>query len=282
MHTISPLRFVDSLNINSKPMKTIIKSSPRQHWLSPIVVFFTCLLSLISASCDKIETNPDALKSSSVKSTKPKVKQDIVDVDGNIYNTVKIGKQIWMTENLRVTKYNDGTDIPLVTGNPEWMALNSSGYCWFNNDYNTYGSTYGALYNWWVVGTGKLCPTGWHVPTDTEWSQLILYLDPAASQPNSYDPLSWIAGGSLKESGTTHWLAPNEGATDAVGFMGLPASARLGDGRFLDLGYDGHWWTSSEVNNYSAWLYYVSNGNAAVWRIPPAKYIAVSVRCLKD
>ena len=224
----------------------------------------------------------DYLKSSTDKSKKPKIKQDISDIDGNVYKTVKIGSQLWMAENLRTTKYNDGTDIPLVEENSAWAALSSAGFCWFNNSFETYGITYGGLYNWWAVGTGKLCPTGWHVPTDEEWHQLILYLDPQANPLTPYDPASEIAGGMLKEVGTAHWISPNEGATDQFGFAGLPGSARDGLGNFLDIGYDGHWWSSSEVNSGSAWLYYVSHFWRGVSRIPPAKYYAVSVRCIQD
>ena len=98
------------------------------------------------------------------------------DVDGNYYNTTKIGNQIWMAENLKTTKYNDGSDIPLVTYNTDWSNLTSPGYCWWGNDQGLNGDTYGALYNWYVIETGKLCPSGWHVPTDAEWTVLTDYV----------------------------------------------------------------------------------------------------------
>ena len=101
---------------------------------------------------------------------------NVVDIDGNVYHTVTIGTQVWMVENLKTTKYNDGTAIPLVTDNTAWGALTTPGYCWYNNDSATYKNTYGALYNWYAVNTGKLAPTGWHVPTDSEWTVLTTYL----------------------------------------------------------------------------------------------------------
>ena len=122
----------------------------------------------------------------------------VQDIDGNNYLTVTIGTQIWMAENLRTTKYNDGTAIPLVTDNTTWANLTTPAYCWYNNDAKTNGSTYGALYNWYSVNTKKLCPTGWHVPNDTEWTTLTTYLGGTA-----------VAGGKLKETGTAHWYSPN-------------------------------------------------------------------------
>ena len=101
---------------------------------------------------------------------------NVVDIDGNVYHTVTIGTQVWMVENLKTTRYNDGTAIPLVTDGTAWAALTTPGYCWYNNDSATYKNTYGALYNWYAVNTGKLAPTGWHVPTDSEWTVLTTYL----------------------------------------------------------------------------------------------------------
>lgn len=118
----------------------------------------------------------------------------VTDIEGNVYPTMKIGTQSLMVENLRVTKFNDNTAIPLVTNATDWKILFTPGYCWYNNDPATNKNIYGALYNWFTVNTGKLCPTGWHVPTDAEWITLTTYLG------------NVNAGGKLKETGTTHWL----------------------------------------------------------------------------
>ena len=97
---------------------------------------------------------------------------NITDYDGNSYNTVQIGNQVWLAENLKVKHYSDGESIPLVTNSGSWAALSTPGYCWYNNNEAAYKNTYGAIYNWYTVNTGKLCPSGWHVPSHTEWTTL--------------------------------------------------------------------------------------------------------------
>jgi uncharacterized protein (TIGR02145 family) len=149
----------------------------------------------------------------------------LTDVDNNTYKVVKIGTQVWMAENLKTTRYNDGSAIPLVTDNTEWNNLTTPGYSWYNNDSATYAQTYGALYNWYTVETGNLCPTGWHVPSDAEWTTLTDYLGGEA-----------IAGGKLKETGTAHWDSPNTGATDETGFTAFPGGNRTKNGPFSNLG----------------------------------------------
>ena len=130
--------------------------------------------------------------------------QTVTDKDGNIYDTVHIGKQVWLKENLATTKYNDGTQIPLVTDN-SWYNLSTAAYCWYGNDSATYKPLSGALYNWYAVNTGKLCPAGWHVPADTEWTTLAKYLDPNALANDCYNIQSSIAGDKLKQVGTSIW-----------------------------------------------------------------------------
>jgi uncharacterized protein (TIGR02145 family) len=198
---------------------------------------------------------------------------EVADIDGNVYKTVTIGTQIWLSENLKTTKYNDGTTIPLVTDNAAWTALNSAGYCWYNND-TVNKRIYGALYNWYAVNTDKLCPTGWHIPTEADWLNLINYLGGAN-----------IAGGKMKEIGLTHWKEQNVGATNESGFTAIPGGLRSTFGDFGTLGIYGRWWSSTpysldpqfavsvEIDNDSAEAYiehvtYAGNGE--------------SVRCLKD
>jgi len=195
----------------------------------------------------------------------------VTDYDGNVYPTVTIGTQTWMAENLKTTKYNDGTAIPLVTNSTEWSNLTTPGYCWYNNDEASYKNTYGALYNWYTVNTEKLCPTGWHVPTDSEWVTLTDYLGGIS-----------VAGGKLKETGTTHWKNPNTGATNESGFTALPGGYRSNDGAFDDVGYYGSWWSSTEystTNAYSRRLYY---NYAYFYRLYYNKKLGYSVRCVRD
>ena len=195
----------------------------------------------------------------------------ITDIDDNSYNTIIIGNQVWMKENLSVTHYNDGTPIPLVTDNTEWRDLTTPGYCWYNNDRDTYGDTYGALYNWYAVNTGKLCPDGWHVPTDAEWTILTDYL-------GGDD----IAGGKLKETGTVHWTSPNTGATNESGFTARPGGYRGSVGNFVLIGTHGIWWSSSEYNTAAAWRRGMIYDSSNILRMGTDKDYGFSVRCLRD
>jgi uncharacterized protein (TIGR02145 family) len=196
----------------------------------------------------------------------------ISDNDGNTYKTILIGTQTWMAENLKTTKYNDGTVIPLVTVNSSWEALTTPGYCWWNNDATNNKATYGALYNWYTVNTGKLCPTGWHVPNDAEWTTLTTYLSGES-----------VAGGKLKETGTTHWQSPNTGATNESGFTALPGGYRFGHGAFGYVGDGGFWWSSSEYSTINAWYRYMYYNSSSVFRYSYYyKNFGFSVRCVKD
>ena len=123
-----------------------------------IIFLFALIGTSFLTSCDPTENTTDS-------NTDPNNTGTVTDLDGNIYSTITIGNQIWLASNLKTTKFKDGTTIPLITGNTAWINLISPGYCWYNNDATTYKSTYGALYNWYSVNSGRLCPTGWHVPS---------------------------------------------------------------------------------------------------------------------
>ncbi len=200
----------------------------------------------------------------------------ISDIDGNTYSTVKIGTQVWIAGNLKTTKYNDGTAIPLVPDSTSWVTFSTPGYCWYNNDATTYKTTYGALYNWYVVdaasnGGKNVCPINWHVPTDTEWTTLTTYLGGES-----------VAGGKLKETGTTHWQSPNEGATNEIGFTALPGGGRHGNGIFYSIGELGVWWSSTEYDISNAWDIAVINNSTLISSLALDKKNGYSVRCLKD
>lgn len=188
--------------------------------------------------------------------------------DGEVYPVVTIGDQVWMAANLRATKYNDGTDIPNVTDNTEWKELSSGAYCWFDNDIS-YKDVYGALYNWYTVNTDKLCPAGWHVPSDDEWTTLDEYY-------------GRVAAGKLKEEGTSHWKSPNTGATNASGFTALPGGYRyyLGSS-FSQFGNAGFWWSSTEISP-NAWYRYMTYSMEVIIRNNQNKNSGYSVRCIKD
>jgi uncharacterized protein (TIGR02145 family) len=195
----------------------------------------------------------------------------VSDIDGNTYKTVTIGTQTWMAENLRVARYKDGTAIPLVTDTIAWANLTTPGFCWYNNDETTYKATYGALYNWYAVSTGKLCPAGWHVPTDDEWTTLRIYLGDDS-----------FAGGKLKETGTAHWASPNTGATNETGFTALPGGFRYLTGIFDRIGGWGFWWTATENNDVWAHYCFLIYDTSSLVGPHYVKVEGFSVRCLRD
>ena len=194
------------------------------------------------------------------------------DYDGNYYNTIKIGNQIWMADNLKTTHYANGDAIPDGTGAGDISGETDPKY-WFayNDDLNNI-YTYGRLYTWYTITDSRnVCPDGWHVPSDAEWTQLTDYLGGAS-----------VAGGKLKETGTTHWNSPNTGATNESGFTALPGGYRYYNGSFNFIGYYGFWWSSTENGATDAWrrdLYY--NG-AYFYRNNFNKKYGFSVRCVRD
>jgi uncharacterized protein (TIGR02145 family) len=199
----------------------------------------------------------------------------VADQEGNSYRTVKIGEQTWMAENLRATKYQDGSPIQNITDLNKWIGLNYGAYCFYNNDILN-KNVYGAMYNWFVVGDQrKICPVGWHVPSDSEWTALTDFL-------GGKD----IAGLKLKEVGLTHWASPNSGASNLSGFTALPAGSRYSSIKddFLGMGFYCTWWSSSEnnLNNESAWFRSLSKFNIVVERNNYWKIVGYSVRCIKD
>jgi uncharacterized protein (TIGR02145 family) len=197
--------------------------------------------------------------------------QTVKDVDGNVYKTVIIGTQFWMAENLRTTRYKDSTSIPLVTDNKAWKALTTPAYCWYNNNETANKNTNGALYNWYTVYTNKLCPMGWHIPKDVEWQTLTTYLGGEN-----------IAGGKLKEIGTTHWISPNTGATNETGFTALPGGSHYDYGAFGHSGYFGYWWSATEYSASDANLRYICYIFRGLYGNHYNKQYGFSVRCIKD
>lgn len=227
-------------------------------WLCPIII--TGFVLILTHSCKKDEEPADK----------------ITDKDGNVYTSVTIGTQTWMVENLKTTKYNDGTNIPMVTDVSAWLSLTTPGYCWYDNDASTYKTPYGAHYNWWAAKTGKLCPTGWHVPSDADFNTLTAFLGGNTN-----------AGGKLKEESTIHWKTPNEGATNETGFTALPAGTRDGaGGGYGQLGNVGMWWYINNSDTDPAYYFNIwydySKMNSYNAYSDGHKRTGCSVRCLKD
>lgn len=211
----------------------------------------------------------------------------VTDIDGNTYNVVTIGNQCWMKENLKVSKYRNGNPIPTNLSNTQWQTTTSGAYAIYGN-VPANDSLYGKLYNWYAVADPNgLCPTGWHVPTDSEWNILVKNLDPQADTSLNSSVQSPITGGLMKatgdlQAGTGLWEDPNMGATNSSGFTGLPGSSRYFDGSFAFVGQWGYWWSSTQ---YSATFsrYRGLNFNAAfVNRSYDTKTNGFSVRCVRD
>ena len=197
----------------------------------------------------------------------------VTDIDGNIYNTVVIGKQVWMVENLKTTRYRNGDPIENITDSTQWNQYLATGaYCNYKND-ESYADTYGRLYNWYAVNDNrKIAPVGWHVPSYTECLALIDFL-------GGYT----VAGGKLKESSTIHWASPNTGATNEAGFTALPSGQREGFyGTFEWITIYFYSWSSTEVSSSNAWFMLLGSNfeNMAIGIYD--KIFGYSVRCIKD
>jgi uncharacterized protein (TIGR02145 family) len=193
--------------------------------------------------------------------------------------SVAIGTQKWMKKNLDVATYRDGTLIPEVTDGTTWKNLKTGAWCYYTG---TDGTTYGKLYNWYAVAgiydtaslndsslRKELAPTGWHVPSDGEWTKLTASLGDNA-------------GGKMKETGAAHWETPNGGATNSSGFTGLPGGSRYSNGAFYDIGYTGFWWSSTEYSTTTAWYRTLYYKYGDVYRYSNSKTFGFSVRCLRD
>jgi uncharacterized protein (TIGR02145 family) len=198
----------------------------------------------------------------------------VTDIENNVYKTITIGTQTWMAENLRTTKYRNGEAIPEVTGSTEWKNLKTAAYCNYENTTDKDKiATFGRLYNWYVVTDSRnIAPAGWHVATDAEWTALTTYLGNES-----------LSGGKLKETGTSHWKSPNTGASNGSGFTALPGGRREYDtGAFINLGYDGFWWTSSAYNPDYSWYRYLHYDVANIYRANFHKQYGFMVRCIRD
>lgn len=201
----------------------------------------------------------------------------ITDIDGNVYRTVTIGTQTWIAENLKVTHYRNGDGIPNVTSNTTWAALTTDAYCDYNN-LPSNSVVYGRLYNWYSVSDARnIAPVGCHVATDAEWNTLISYLGG-----------NTIAGGKLKESGTTHWISGST-STNSSGFTGLPSGTRMAqnatlvNGAFYNLGNSSYFWGIKSTDLSNAWYCDLSYNNTSMGTYSStAKGCGLSVRCIKD
>jgi uncharacterized protein (TIGR02145 family) len=226
--------------------------------------------------------------------TPEKLTPFVIDIDQNIYYTVDIGGQTWMSDNLKATRYSDGSQIPRVEDRITWFnfTMYTQAYCWYEN-FSAIGATYGALYTWPAAmritsesdikpGTVQgVCPDGWHLPGDSEWQQLERYLGMSQAAADTEEWRGEDEGGMLKKTGNTEWASPNTGATDESGFRAIPAGWRDGSGYFKNLGSATRFWTSSKRGDY-AWMRELDNNLSKIYRGTKGLYEGYSVRCIKD
>ena len=217
----------------------------------------------------------------------------VTDTDGNVYQTVQIGTQVWTVENLRVTKYNDGTAIPLGTSTTTWTNATTPKYCFYNNTTNADSiKKYGALYNWYVVDTAntqKLAPAGWHVPTDSEWEVMQSYL---VMHGYNYDGTTDTVNNkiAIALAAKTDWTAQSLTGTigfdltknNNSGFSALPGGDRSSTGTFYNQSSYGYWWSATKYDASYAWYRYLHFNDDFLYRVNYSKSFGFSVRLVKD
>lgn len=206
----------------------------------------------------------------------------VADIDGNIYRTVIIGRYEWMAENLRTTSYGDGTKITGISDSIAWQRLVIGAFCWYHND-EGHAKTWGALYNWYAVNTGRLCPDGWRVPSDEAWKLLEGNTD---SRYSTGDPVWDLSGGRGTDAGLmlknrSGWDSGGNGK-DGVGFSALPGGERCSNGRFFVGGKSGFWWSSTASGESTAWYRNMIYGLDDIYRNTHPKWMGFSVRCIRD
>lgn len=231
------------------------------HRSFPLVLLSLFLSFTLLAVCDKEKS-----------STGPEEITTVTDIDGNTYQTTKIGSQRWIKENLKVTHYRNGDAIPHVTDDSTWIRLTTGAYCCYEND-PANGETYGILYNWHAVNDARgLAPEGSHIATDADWIEIIDYLGGAD-----------IAGGKMKKTGTTYWTDPNTGASNSSGLSMLPGGLRSDlSGDFSGMESSAFFWTATEQNSVDAVACKLIYNNAGIGKGETDKRKGLSIRCVKD
>jgi uncharacterized protein (TIGR02145 family) len=247
------------------------KSMKIRVFIKPLTI--SVIILPLLAGCEKEEKIDPILFNTSITYGK------LTDQNGNSYKTVTIGSQVWMAQNLRTTRFNDNATIPMVKDSIAWSMLSTPAYCWYENYNSSLQNIYGAFYNWYAVNTGKLCPAGWHVPSDQEWIALRTFLGGEE-----------LAGGKLKESGTSHWQSPNSGATNESGFTALPSGMRgiVGtgnQGKFDGRGTDCCWWSTTRLNAEPLSLIFglwINTNYSRIFRREFYVSDGATVRCIKN
>jgi uncharacterized protein (TIGR02145 family) len=241
------------------------------YFKSKFSLLLAFVLAFAGACNDKGDDTTDTGKTNAVFNSKL-VYGTVKDQDSISYQTIKIGNQTWMAENLRTTKYNDGSFISNIKDNNAWNTSTTGAFSTYkNSSYPDSIATFGRFYNWYAVNTGKLAPKGWHVPSQDEWNTLITYL--GGSNTAAY---------KLFETGVTHWASPNSGATNESGFTLLAGGYRDQSGSFVNLNEGANLWTSSSDNNNTPLRVYFLKNDSKAYSYTGVKNFGFSIRCVKD
>ncbi|HOS47070.1 MAG TPA: fibrobacter succinogenes major paralogous domain-containing protein [Bacteroidia bacterium] len=273
---ISSLKLLTVIIIQPSIMKVSFKS--KVLVLALIAVAFVNYAELKPRKISQIANNNSHMDVGSEDSIPGTIK----DIEGNVYKTVVIGKQVWMQENLRTRTYRNGKPIAKKLSNAQWKA-NKTGACAVYNNDSIKEQAFGQLYNWYAVANpAGLCPVGWHVAKDTDWNKLVAYLDSYADTTELKRIQSEIAGGAMKEVGITHWASPNTGATGTANFLGFSGGNKSPDGKCNDVGAYGYWWTATPSSTNEAYGRLLSYFNSNIDRFKTSKNVGFSVRCVKN
>jgi uncharacterized protein (TIGR02145 family) len=245
------------------------------------VLIFGVLLLPLFINCSKNPTGSDNNEKT------VSLIDSVTDADGNMYHAILLGTQTWTVENLKTTKFNDGTAMSLVADSAAWCNLTTEGYCWYANDAAANKNTYGALYNWYAVNSGKLAPAGWHVPSDSEWHVLENYL---IADGYNWDGTHYWNKIGKSMAAKTNWtvdLYPGSIGNDLSqnnrsGFSGLPGSFRDNNATFYGIGYYGYWWSSTEYSATGAFAHSLGYYGEDLYNGGNYKSAGMSVRLVKD
>lgn len=235
-------------------------------WLHQLTLILLVLISTNSCEKDNNDNNT------------------VTDIDGNIYHTVTIGKQVWMIENLKTTHYNNGVAIPDGSTRGDYSSESEPKYWFAYNDDLASVDAYGRLYTWYAVNDShNICPIGWHIPSDSEWNELQVFMGMKPSDTSLICDDNNDISGKLKEKGTLHWISPNTGAIDKSGFAALPAGYRRRFNKEFDfVGEYACFWTSTEADKENAWYRHFYYDKESICRTYNLKNYGFSVRCIKD
>jgi uncharacterized protein (TIGR02145 family) len=247
----------------------------KNNHLEVSLIILMSFLLLLTHSCKKDPVTP-AIETGT-----------LTDIDGNVYQTITIGTQTWMAENLKTTKFNNGDSIPSVSIDTTWAALNTGAFCNFKPD-SVSVAIYGRLYNYFaVIDQRKLCPLGWHIPSDDEWKELEIFL---GMSKEDVAKLNWRGndqGNKMKIAGgnTSYWAKSSDMyeiyGTNESGFRGIGGACRVFNGQWGEITHTGFWWTSSLAGN-EAWYRGLDYNKTNVFRYYGPKNYGFSVRCIKD